>query len=249
MKEYKIYVLKHPITEEIRYIGVTTSKVNLRYSQHLYSKKRLGTPVSKWIYSLSLEELKPSIEVIEICNKENWEEREKFWISNYENLLNIHEGGKGVVINRRYTSIQRSAIGHQKSVCQITDEGKLIKKWNSAKEATLELGLKSNSSILNAIKNVAGCHKVKGTRWCYYEDLRTGNINLHEYKSTVDYLKLKSVFLFDNNGEFIKEYPCLYQLTNELWPETKSYTSALKAIKNKRKCKDYYISYERYFKI
>ena len=78
--------------------------------------------------------------------KINWEEREKYWIASYENLLNQHEGGKGVIIDRTFNSIERSANGHHKSVCQITDDGVLIKQWISIKEATLELGLKSKSS-------------------------------------------------------------------------------------------------------
>ena len=246
---YKIYSLLHPETEEIRYVGVTSSNLNRRYSQHIYSGKHRQTKVAKCIYSLSLKGLKPIIKEIEECTENNWEEREVYWISYYENLLNQYPGGKGVILDRSRDSIKRSAEGHYKSVCQIDDEGNLIKIWQSGKQASIELGFKSKSSIINAIKNIDGCHKAGGTRWCYYEDFKNGTINLHPYKPTVNYDNLKKVYLFDIDGHFIKEYLCLYNLTNDLWPTTKSYTTAFKQMNKKRPCKGYYISYDRSFKI
>lgn len=247
---YKIYVLIHPVTRKIRYVGVTSQDdLKMRFYQHIHSAKIKGTKVSKWVYSLLQQGLEPVMHIIDFCDETNWEEVEKSYISKYEGLLNQLPGGKGVVINRSLSSIERSAKGHQKQVCQITDKGELIKVWDSLTIASQELGLKSRSSISNAIKNVAGCHKVKGTRWAYYNDFLNGNINLHSYKSNKDYSKLRSVYLFDENGVFIKEYQCLHHLNKELGSHLKSDTGAKRALDLKRKYKNYYISYDPYFKI
>ena len=32
---------------------------------------------------------------MEKCNKKNWEEKEKYWISYYDNLTNHTDGGEG----------------------------------------------------------------------------------------------------------------------------------------------------------
>lgn len=249
-KTYKIYVLIHPDTNEINYVGVTTQdNPKMRFYQHIHSAKSKNTVVAKWIYSLIQQGLKPVMDIIDICDETNWEEVERFYINKFKGLKNQLPGGKGVIINRAETSIQKSAKGHYRAVCQITDEGKLIKVWESVSIASKELGLKSKSSIGNAIKNVAGCHKVKGTRWAYYDEYLKGNINIHPYKSSIDYSRLKSVYLFDINGVFIKQYECLNLLKNDLWPETKRWTSIKKAIDKKRKYRNYYISYDPHFKI
>ena len=136
-KKYLIYVLKHPITKEIRYVGVTTKSLNQRLSQHIYSKKRIGTKVSKWIKKLSISKLNPIIELIEVCDSTNWEIREKYWISHFPNLLNQHEGGKGIVINRNKTSIERSATARMIPIIQLDKSGKFVKKMEFYKRSSI----------------------------------------------------------------------------------------------------------------
>ena len=151
MKKYKIYCLKNPDSNEIRYIGVTSAPyVSTRLNQHWYTANKGGqTRVSKWIRSIKK---RPIIEVIEVCTEDTWEDREKYWIKFYDNLTNIHEGGKGVVVDRSLTSIERSSKAHEIKIVQLDDDGNLIKIWNSVKEATLYFNVSSRSAISNVLK-------------------------------------------------------------------------------------------------
>lgn len=85
-----IYRLIDSRNNEVRYIGKTTNPKR-RYKQHLYDKRK--SHKSSWIQSLRKLGLKPIFEIIETCDENNWVEREKYWINQYENLTNLKEGG------------------------------------------------------------------------------------------------------------------------------------------------------------
>ena len=177
MKIYKIYCLKNPDTLKIRYIGVTTSKyLSSRLSQHYYcANKNFQTHVAKWIRKIGK---KPIIELLEICNASNWEEKEKFWIKHFDNLTNIHEGGKGVVVDKNKSSIEKSAKAHEIKIVQLINDGKLLNIFNSIKEASEYIGAKSPSSICNVLKNNYGAKTAFGYQWFYFKDYKTGNYQL-----------------------------------------------------------------------
>ena len=88
-----IYTLSHPVTNEVRYIGKTIN-IKRRYKQHLYDKRTKSYKCS-WIISLRDIGLKPIMNIIEECTDENWEDRERYWIKQYDNLTNTKEGGNG----------------------------------------------------------------------------------------------------------------------------------------------------------
>ena len=95
MKTIYIYILKDPISNDIRYVGkaVDTKK---RFNKHLRDSKVKTYHSAVWIKSLLNKGLKPIMEVIEEANESNWEEREKYWIDFYKtkfDLTNINEGG------------------------------------------------------------------------------------------------------------------------------------------------------------
>jgi len=89
---YYIYTLSHPITNEVRYVGKTI-KLKRRYKQHLYDKR--SSHRASWVQSLRKDSLKPILSIIEECTKDNWEEREIYWIGQYDNLTNHKKGGNG----------------------------------------------------------------------------------------------------------------------------------------------------------
>lgn len=244
IKEFKIYCLKDPETLEIRYIGVTSSKLIFRYYQHIHSAKhRRGTRVSKWIYSLLKRNLKPIIELIEIAYENSWEEKEKYWIKQFDNLTNISKGGLGVVINRTYSSIERSANAKKIPIVQLDNEGNLIKEWKSVKDATISLNLKSLSCISNVLNKRKSSIRAGGYKWAYKEEYYKEDFKVRKEISKVNYSKLKKVKLYNINKNFIKEYSCLNELVKELSPNLKNYSAAKKALIKGTKFKQHYLKY------
>lgn len=99
MEKLYIYVLKCP-KGNIRYVGKTNNLKKRLYSHINEAKKGKGRRyVLNWIHSLLLLNLKPSIEVIEECDANNWQDREKYWVEYYRklipNLCNNADGGLG----------------------------------------------------------------------------------------------------------------------------------------------------------
>lgn len=229
MKKYKIYCLKNPKTDVIRYIGITTQKyLSTRLSQHWWcSNNNHQTYVARWIRKLGI---KPKIELIEICNKKNWEEREKYWIKYYDNLCNIHEGGKGVVIDRTLSSIKRSSEKHKIKIVQLDDNNNLIKVWNSLKEATLFFKGKSHSSISNVLNNRYGAKKAFNYQWFYYNDYIVNNYKLRKHDSKINYSNIKEIYLYDINLILIKKFKSLNLLHKYI---KVAYSSCRKAINRK----------------
>lgn len=102
-----IYCLKCP-EGNIRYIGKTIN-LKRRLAGHIYeAKKHRGDRyVLNWIYSLLEKGKKPSIHLIEECDKNNWQEKERYWISFHRkvisNLCNSCDGGLGGAGIRNYS--------------------------------------------------------------------------------------------------------------------------------------------------
>lgn len=96
-RKVKIYVLKHPDTLEIRYVGKTVAKLSKRLSNHIINAKvtKHNKHLSNWILKILEEGKKPIIELIEECENSVWQEREKYWIAQFDNLVNITIGGDG----------------------------------------------------------------------------------------------------------------------------------------------------------
>lgn len=102
----KIYSLKDPITNEIRYIGKTIQTLNTRLSKHVNTCFYRRTYKECWIYSLFKKGKKPLIELVEETTSFDWETREKYWIKFYEGkvkLTNLSEGGIKGGFGKGYT--------------------------------------------------------------------------------------------------------------------------------------------------
>lgn len=101
---YHFYVLSSTDSpDKIRYVGVTMQTVEQRFYKHKYCAthpEKRGLPVHKWMWSKYEKGLDILVKEIDTCGENDWEDREKYWISKYKkggNLLNISEGGKGVI--------------------------------------------------------------------------------------------------------------------------------------------------------
>lgn len=143
----KIYVLRHPVTLEIRYVGLTKLSLKHRLSLHLSEKKKI-THKSHWISSLKKKGLKPLIEEIDTAlTVKELEKKELYWINYYLNngfrLTNFVTSYSV----RPYKSFKDKTA---KRVVQYDLKGNKVAEYNSAMEASCVLGdCGRNSTIYN----------------------------------------------------------------------------------------------------
>lgn len=112
-----IYVLKHPETTDIRYVGKAKNiKKRLRWHIDYAKYNRKRRKVSDWILSILRMGRKPIIEIIEIVNEHNWQEREIYWIKHYRStgidLCNLTNGGEttnGYIYSDELKNIRKKA--------------------------------------------------------------------------------------------------------------------------------------------
>lgn len=95
-----IYVLAHPLTGEIRYVGKSVD-INARYYRHLYfAKAGAKQRVCNWIRSLLKRNLQPICLVMETVNGDGCKE-EIEWIATLRKagcrLTNLTDGGEGTL--------------------------------------------------------------------------------------------------------------------------------------------------------
>lgn len=188
----KIYALVDPFTDKVRYIGFTRTTINNRLSGHKHDslKRNCNTKKAKWFRKCNLKGKLPYIILLEDNIPENlWKEKEDYYISQYSNLTNQREGGCGIILDRKRTSIYRSTKPKMKPVVQLTLEGEFIQEFESIKEAERYLGLKSLSRIRLVVQSKA--FSSNGYRWALKEDYLKNNIPVGSSKKE-GYLKRKN---------------------------------------------------------
>ena len=96
-RKVKIYTLKHPDTLEVRYVGKTVRSLSRRLGNHIANAKgnKHNKHLSNWILNILSNGKRPIIELIEEVDNSVWQERERYWITQYPNLINLTEGGDG----------------------------------------------------------------------------------------------------------------------------------------------------------
>lgn len=97
IRPVKIYVLKHPDTLEVRYVGKTVRSLSRRLGNHIANAKgnKHNKHLSNWIINILNKNKRPIIELLEECAHSVWQEREQYWISQFPNLINLTKGGDG----------------------------------------------------------------------------------------------------------------------------------------------------------
>lgn len=148
INKFKVYGLFCPITNELRYVGITTQKLSARLSGHL--RQPTNRLIGNWFNELG--ELKPIIKVLKFCSsyEELLNEEIKYISENRRlgvDLLNIADGGDiNPMFGKTHTEEARNKISKARKGCkltqkQITEKKELLKKlwededWaNSVKE-------------------------------------------------------------------------------------------------------------------
>lgn len=213
-KTFNFYILFSTRDEtNIRYVGVTSRTINQRFYGHKYCCMHLekrALPVHKWMYSEIQNGFEIKYKQIDSCIESLWEEKEKYWIKYYQKLgfklLNISEGGKGVITKemRSKPSIQRSIDAHKKPILALDEDMKVKYKFNSIVEASNFFHKNSHSAIGNALSKTTKTKKSCGYFWVYKEDYDAGIINVDTSINGIS--KMKHLYRFDLNGNFIKDY-------------------------------------------
>lgn len=121
VRDVHIYVLKHPETLEVRYVGKTVRSLSRRLGNHIANAKgnKHNMHLSNWILSILNEGKRPIIELLETCPYNIWQEREQYWITQYSNLINLTKGGDGCIglIHNQETieKIRQAKLGYKHS--------------------------------------------------------------------------------------------------------------------------------------
>lgn len=165
-----VYCLKDPVTQEVRYIGSTTTPLKAKLSVHLMDSKRHFHKTALWIRELALLGLKPLIEVIHDCEAHERKQLEIFYIRyltylglNLTNIIflkNNIKPKKVLSIEHRKklsdSKIGRPVMNNRKKVHQFTLEGEFIKEWNGVIHAQKEMKCKSISVTIKKHGRAAG---------------------------------------------------------------------------------------------
>lgn len=177
----KIYTLKDPFTNEIRYVGKTKYSLNDRLCKHLITYERNHR--ANWIRKILKQGKKPIIELVEEVDERDWKFWEKYWIEQFRqwgfNLTNATEGGESGIISpqcrvacikankgRKPTTenIVKRIAKLNKCVLQLTIDGSIVNEFISASEA----GRQTNSNlshITECCNNIRKTHN--GFKWKY----------------------------------------------------------------------------------
>jgi hypothetical protein len=238
MKIYSIYKLIDPNTLDVRYIGVTTTSLNIRLAQHVYDgRHKSGTHKINWIKALLENNQRPIIELLETTDEDNWQRREIYWINFYQQLTNTLEGGMGVVVDRSKSSVQKSSEAKYVKVCQLKEDGTFIKEWDSPTLASLKLDI-SKTAINNCLNKrvvLAG-----DFRWVYYEEYHSSDFKLRERRLPFG---SKTVYKFNENMELINVYKTVVEAANA---NHLFHTSIRKSCKLLTLCNGFYYRFHNY---
>lgn len=151
---WQIYTLSHPITQEIRYVGVTFKTLQQRLSLHLCNKKGFSHRV-KWINSLVKRDLKPVITCIQKGIGVGWQKAEIEQIAYHRSfcdLVNATDGGEGCVNLSQEVRLRLSEANKGKKRI-LSQEARLkLSEAHKGKTISQEIRLKLSEA-----------HKGKGT--------------------------------------------------------------------------------------
>lgn len=125
------------------------------------------------------------LEILEECERDKLDERERYWIAYYNT---VYPNGYNATIGG-----QKNTQTWSKKVYQFSQDGKLIKEYNSLTEAAEE-----NKCNVSSLSEVCNGRKVTclGYFWSYE------NISPKPKKN----YRNKKIYQFDENGYLIKEF-------------------------------------------
>jgi len=237
MKTTFIYGLLSNRDNNVRYVGKANNP-NERLRHHLYEAKsnRNNTHKSCWLRKELSENFKISFIILEECDFEKWEDREKFYIQLYDNLTNTSIGGYG-----------GSPLEYSLTFNELVE-------W---KNINLPNTITSKTKWRNYIKNLKtnkipiNPNKVfKNNGWTSWPDFLNTE-NLHSSKQKLKFLKLKEFVEWlktnniKNNSQFrnIKNKPNFIPSHPERFYKNNGWISWNNILPSSKNTKKNYLSY------
>ena len=185
-----IYIIKNLINNKV-YIGQSID-IKARWEKH--KKSNDNCAIHKAFKKYGLNNF--SFEVIEECLPELLDERETFWIKEY----NSYEKGYNMTLG---------GGGSLKKAVQCFDElGRFVKEYNSISEAALDTNT-SSEKIIAVCQHYPQRFYAGNFQWKYSDDKTTAIQPREKQKS-------KEIYQFNLNGEFIQKFSSLTTAANSL---------------------------------
>lgn len=98
VKEWYVYTLSDPRTNEVRYVGWTVNTAQ-RLREHISKSKNEKSHKARWVNQLTSLDIRPIIAVIESGTGDGWQDAECRWIAYHRSigtrLTNNTNGGQG----------------------------------------------------------------------------------------------------------------------------------------------------------
>jgi hypothetical protein len=184
----KIYILKDPITLEIKYVGQTSLTLYRRLTRHVSeSLNRVkDTPKTKWIKELIQKELCPIIELIEITEEPN--KRESYYLNKYKNTILNNE------LDSNYSKPNSKSV-----YCLCLEPGKIL-KFNTAKEASSI----TETPQYNLVSAIHGKKVSNGFMWSYNLNFKNVKYNCFPKWVILTNINTKEKLLFRTKIEAIE---------------------------------------------
>lgn len=200
-----IYTLEDPITNDIKYVGITSSTIENRLKSHIkgtkYKKQKRNSGKDRWILDLLSKNLLPIITEIETIN-DSYEYIEEvleiYWIWQFKSwgfdLLNI----QGLITN--FCKMPKN-VRYKTPVNQYDLDGNFIKRFESIASAVKAVN-GHDGTIQRAAKLKNG-FKSFGFMWRYDKDA-SSTVGPAISKRLPN--KNRAVNQYDLDGNFIKTW-------------------------------------------
>lgn len=125
---YGLYDIKD---KKIRYVGKSVN-VEKRLRGHLNESNRVKNHKNDWVRSVLKNNSKINFSILEVCNEENWKERERYWVITLRkenDLVNHTDGGDGEQTNRFNLSYNELKEWVKKNKPNFVDSISTYNKW------------------------------------------------------------------------------------------------------------------------
>lgn len=199
-----IYVLAHPITHEVRYIGLSID-LKRRYIAHCCTttKSHYNNWRHNWVKNIKKKSMKPLIGIVEAIKKSDFTSEEP-WFQYCDNregeLISLFLGNKYRLLNydkvlavgRKYAP-NSEHIDKKKKLYQYDKNGVFLREWESLKAAAEELNTKT-AILSNACSRK---NKSCGFYWSIQK--------LDHFEIRLDW-RLKECHQYTSDGKYFTSY-------------------------------------------